>query len=46
MTGKKLFEVHDIARSNYHWNEGKTRVNLILSAALLVALPVVLLILQ
>jgi hypothetical protein len=31
-------DFQNIARSNYHWNERKTRINLLLSAALLIAL--------
>jgi hypothetical protein len=38
MQAKKLMNLQDIARSNYHWNDGKRRVNLILSATLLIAL--------
>jgi len=31
-------DLQNIARSNYHWNERKTRINLILSAAILLVL--------
>ncbi len=34
----KLFDAQDIARSNYFWHEGKTRVNIIISAILLTGL--------
>jgi len=35
MVSRKCLDLQDIARSNYHWNERKTRINLILSAAIL-----------
>jgi hypothetical protein len=35
---KKLFDVQEIARSNYLWHTSKTRINIILSATLLIAL--------
>lgn len=35
---KMLFDVHDIARSNYIWLERKTRINLALSATILILL--------
>lgn len=38
MSNHKLFDIQDISRSNYFWNESKTRVNIILSAALLTGL--------
>jgi hypothetical protein len=38
MSNHKVFDVQDISRSNYFWNEGKTRINIILSAALLTGL--------
>lgn len=33
-----IFDVHDIARSNYLWLERKTRINIALSATLLIVL--------
>jgi hypothetical protein len=38
MSNHKLFDIQDISRSNYSWNESKTRVNIILSAVLLTGL--------
>jgi len=38
MVIRKCLDLQDIARSNYFWNEQKTRINLILSAAILIAL--------
>jgi hypothetical protein len=38
MANHKIFDVQDIARSNYLWNESKTRINLALSATLVLAL--------
>ena len=38
MDNHKLFDVQEIARSNYFWNESKTRVNIVVSAILLIGL--------
>lgn len=38
MDNHKLFDIQDIARANYFWHESKTRVNLIVSAVLLIGL--------
>jgi hypothetical protein len=38
MSNHKLFDIQDISRSNYAWNESKTRVNIALSAVLLTGL--------
>jgi len=38
MIPRKRMDLQNIARSNYHWNERKTRINLILSAAILLVL--------
>jgi hypothetical protein len=38
MGNPKLFNIRDIARSNYFWRESKTRVNLVISAVLLTGL--------
>jgi len=38
MVPRRCSDLQDIAHSNCHWNERKTRVNIVLTAALLLAL--------
>jgi hypothetical protein len=38
MSHKRVFDVNDIARSNYLWRESKTRINIVLSVTIVLLL--------